>query len=119
MIWLGYVYLLILILFGGTALLDDLKAKKPVRLVISLVPLVVLILGTAGFLFLSKPAGWAWLFFAGLVVSIPILIWDSVQDVKELSRDDPEFSTGGAIFSAGLVAVMFVPAIILSVLWAR
>ena len=27
MIWLGYLYLLILILFGGSALLDDIKAK--------------------------------------------------------------------------------------------
>jgi hypothetical protein len=119
MIWLGYIYLLILILFGGSALLDDIKEKKMDRFAISLVPFAVLVIATVGFLFLPKPRGLAWLVFAALAVSVPILVWDSVQDVKDLSRTDPEFGTGGAVFSALLVAVVFVPAMILGVLWAR
>jgi hypothetical protein len=119
MVWLGYVYLVILMLFGASALLDDIKAKKMNRFAISLVPFAVLVIATVGFLFLPKPDGLAWLVFAALAVSIPILIWDVYQDVKELSKTDPEFGTGGAIFSSLLVALVFIPAIILGVLWAR
>jgi hypothetical protein len=119
MIWLGYVYLVILILFGGSALLDDIKAKKMGRFAISLVPFAVLVIVTVGFLFLPKPSGWAWLIVAALAVSVLILVWDGIQDVKDLSRTDPEFGTGGAIFSSLLVALVFTPAVILGVLWAR
>jgi len=119
MIWLGYVYLVVLILFGASALLDDLKAKKLDRFLISLVPFAVLVFATVGFLFLRKPGGLAWLVYAGLAVSVPILVWDGVQDVKNLSKTDREFGTGGAVFSALMVAAIFLPAIILGVLWAR
>ena len=87
---------------------------------ISLAPLAVLVIATVGFLFLPKPpGGLSWLVFAALAVSVPILIWDGVQDVKDLSKTDPEFGTGGAILSSLLVAVVFVPPMILGVLWAR
>jgi hypothetical protein len=119
MIWLGYVYLVILILFGASALLDDIKAKKMNRFAISLVPFAVLVIATVGFLFLPKPGGLAWLVFAALAVSVPVLVWDAVQDVKTLSKTDPEFGTGGAVFSVLLVALVFAPAMILGVLWAR
>ena len=119
MIWLGYVYLVILILFGGSALLDDIKRKKVGRFAISLVPFVVLVTATIGFLFLPNPGGWSWLVFAALAVSVPILIWDGVQDAKNLSKTDPEFGTGGAILTSSVVAVVFVPAMIMGVLWAR
>jgi len=119
MIWLGYLYLVILILFGGSALLDDIKAKKMGRFAISLVPFAVLVIVTVGFLFFPKPGGLSWLVFAALAVSVAIVVWDGVQDVKDLSKTDPKFGTGGAVFSSLLVAVVFLPAVIMGVLWAR
>ncbi len=118
MIWIGYIYVVVLILFGGSALIDDIKAKRWGRLAVSLVPFSVLVFATVGFLFLRKPGSWSWLILIALAVSVPILIWDGFQDVKELSKEDSEFGAGGAIFSFLLVAVMFVPAIVLGVIWA-
>jgi len=119
LIWLGYIYLAVLILFGASALADDIKAGKMGRFLISLIPFAVLVCATVGFLFLPKPGGWSWLVFAALAVSVPIVVWDSVQDMKHLRTTDPQFGTGGAIFTTSLVAVMFLPAILLGVLWVR
>jgi hypothetical protein len=119
MIWLGYVYLVILILFGGSALLDDIKAGKTGRFAISLVPFLVFTITTIGFLFLPRPGELSWLVLTAMALGIALLIWDSVQDVKELARDDPDFGTGGAVFSVVLVAVVFAPAIVFGLLWAR
>jgi hypothetical protein len=116
--WVGYIYLVILILFGASALLDDLKARRMGRFALSFIPFAVLVLATIGFLFLPKPGPWAMVMIAAIVVSVPILIFDAVQDTRTLREKDPEFGTGGAIFSMTLVAAMFVPAIVLGVLWA-
>ena len=64
------------------------------RFAISLVPFAILVFVTAGFLFLPKPGAMSWVVLAAVAVSVPILIWDGVQDVKELGRTDPEFGTG-------------------------
>jgi hypothetical protein len=119
MIWLGYVYLVILILFGGSALVDDIRAKRMGRFAISLVPFAVLVFVTIGFLFLPKPGAMSRVVLAAVAVSVPILIWDGARDVKELGRTDPEFGTGGAVFSCSLVAIAFAPAMVLGILWAR
>ena len=119
MIWLGHIYLVILAVWGATALLDDLKAKKWGTFAVTLIPVVTFLLATTGFLFLPRPGAPSGIVYAALALGAVLVIWDVARYIQDLRRTDPEFGTGAAVFTAITVAAVFSPALVLGILWVR